>query len=64
MFGGLKCNECKYRCHQACEIQVPPSCGDEILKHYVNQLVKDGLQKPSSSNSSTSSSHAPVNLIQ
>lgn len=27
MFYGLKCKECKYRCHKECEPQVPPSCG-------------------------------------
>lgn len=27
MFFGLKCKECKYRCHRDCESHVPPSCG-------------------------------------
>lgn len=27
MFFGLKCKECKYRCHKDCESHVPPSCG-------------------------------------
>lgn len=27
MFFGLKCKECKYRCHKECEPFVPPSCG-------------------------------------
>lgn len=27
MFFGLKCKECKYRCHKECEPYVPPSCG-------------------------------------
>ncbi|XP_031637320.1 kinase suppressor of Ras 2-like [Contarinia nasturtii] len=27
MFIGLKCKECKYRCHKECEPYVPPSCG-------------------------------------
>lgn len=27
MFFGLKCKECKYRCHRDCEGHVPPSCG-------------------------------------
>ena len=60
--GGLKCKECKYRCHQDCESQVPPSCGEELLRQYINQLVKDGLQKPSIdslSNNSSRSSSAP-----
>ena len=24
---GLKCKECKFRCHTQCEVSVPPSCG-------------------------------------
>ena len=32
-FQGLKCKECKFRCHAACEQSVPPSCGlpDQLL---------------------------------
>lgn len=26
LFFGLKCKECKYRCHKDCESQVPPEC--------------------------------------
>merc|ERR1711962_1274094 len=44
MFNGLKCKECKYRCHRDCESHVPPSCGlpEDLLRHYINQLTKDG----------------------
>jgi len=33
---GLKCKECKFRCHTQCEAQVPPSCGlpAELLEIY------------------------------
>jgi len=33
---GLKCKECKFRCHTQCESQVPPSCGlpAELLEIY------------------------------
>ena len=44
IFTGLKCKECKYRCHRDCESHVPPSCGlpEDLLRHYINQLTKDG----------------------
>merc|ERR1719360_338954 len=44
MFNGLKCKECKYRCHRDCEASVPPSCGlpEDLLRHYINQLTKEG----------------------
>lgn len=44
MFNGLKCKECKYRCHRDCESHVPPSCGlpEDLLRHYINQLTKEG----------------------
>ena len=43
-FSGLKCKECKYRCHRDCESHVPPSCGlpEDLLRHYINQLTKEG----------------------
>ena len=33
---GLKCKECKYKCHKECEGKVPPSCGlpQELLLHF------------------------------
>ena len=41
---GLKCKECKYRCHRDCESHVPPSCGlpEDLLRHYISQLTKEG----------------------
>lgn len=27
MYYGLRCKECKYKCHRDCEDKVPPSCG-------------------------------------
>ncbi|XP_074604855.1 kinase suppressor of Ras 2-like [Brevipalpus obovatus] len=36
MFLGLKCRECKYRCHRDCVDKVPPSCGlpDELINFF------------------------------
>ena len=44
MFNGLKCKECKYRCHKDCELRVPPSCGlpEDLVKYYYQQISKGG----------------------
>jgi kinase suppressor of Ras 2 len=41
---GLKCKECKFRCHRDCELHVPPSCGlpEDLVTFYMNQLSKEG----------------------
>ena len=38
---GLKCKECKFRCHTHCEKMVPPSCGlpNEFLECFLNHLT-------------------------
>jgi len=43
-FQGLKCKECKFRCHAACEQSVPPSCGlpDQLLDLYLEHITKEG----------------------
>ncbi|XP_054733881.1 kinase suppressor of Ras 2 [Anastrepha obliqua] len=38
MFFGLKCKECKYRCHKDCESNVPPSCG--LPPEFVDEFKK------------------------
>ncbi|XP_011202971.2 kinase suppressor of Ras 2 [Bactrocera dorsalis] len=38
MFFGLKCKECKYRCHKDCEQNVPPSCG--LPSEFVDEFKK------------------------
>ncbi|XP_037948875.1 kinase suppressor of Ras 1 isoform X2 [Teleopsis dalmanni] len=38
MFFGLKCKECKYRCHKDCEPNVPPSCG--LPREFVDEFKK------------------------
>ncbi|XP_067648176.1 kinase suppressor of Ras 2 [Eurosta solidaginis] len=38
MFFGLKCKECKYRCHKDCEPNVPPSCG--LPPEFVDEFKK------------------------
>ncbi|CAD6995865.1 kinase suppressor of Ras 2 [Ceratitis capitata] len=50
MFFGLKCRECKYRCHKDCEPNVPPSCGlpsgfvDEFKKTFNDHVGFSSLQ--------------------
>ncbi len=41
---GLKCRECKFKCHRDCESRVPPSCSlpDDLVEYYVKQRTKDG----------------------
>lgn len=43
MFRGLKCKECKFKCHSDCEQNVPPSCGlpEEMVQYYFNHLSKE-----------------------
>ena len=43
LFRGLKCKECKFKCHSDCEQNVPPSCGlpEEMVKYYFNHLSKE-----------------------
>lgn len=43
MFFGLKCKECKYRCHKDCESHVPPSCGlpPEFIDEFKKSLPSD-----------------------
>ena len=44
MFNGLKCKECKFKCHRDCESKVPPSCclPEDLLDIYYRQLTKGG----------------------
>ncbi|EFX69435.1 hypothetical protein DAPPUDRAFT_329047 [Daphnia pulex] len=47
MFIGLKCKDCKYKCHRDCAIKVPPSCKlPPGLIDYVRQRINDGPQTP------------------
>ncbi|XP_020279026.1 kinase suppressor of Ras 2 [Pseudomyrmex gracilis] len=51
MFGpNLKCVECKYKCHQACESKVPPSCGlpQELFNEFKRAVQNDGMIDPAS----------------
>ncbi|XP_063984485.1 kinase suppressor of Ras 2 [Diachasmimorpha longicaudata] len=66
---GLKCKECKYKCHRDCESKVPPSCGlpQELFNEFKRTLQADGmvnaspvLGKPSSI---TSPNHHSSNLL-
>ncbi|KAI8437144.1 hypothetical protein MSG28_010493 [Choristoneura fumiferana] len=45
LFGsGLKCKECKFKCHRDCESKVPPSCGlpPEFVNAFKEKVHKDG----------------------
>lgn len=54
MFFGLKCKECKYRCHKDCESNVPPSCGlpPEFIDEFKKTLPSDVFLPSSSPNMS------------
>lgn len=38
---GLKCKECKYKCHRDCESKVPPSCQlpRELLEEFIQGFI-------------------------
>lgn len=44
MFNGLKCKECKFKCHKDCAPLVPPSCKlpEDLIKYYITHLTKEG----------------------
>ena len=44
MFAGLKCKECKYKCHKECEYKVPPSCGlpSELIDYFKQFVTAPG----------------------
>ena len=44
---GLKCTECKYKCHRDCESKVPPSCGlpQQLFDEFKRTLQADGTLK-------------------
>ncbi|XP_066997857.1 kinase suppressor of Ras 2 [Anabrus simplex] len=59
---GLKCKECKYKCHRDCESKVPPSCGlpRELVDEFRRTLREDVFLPPNQSPiSSRSPSHHP-----
>jgi len=43
-FQGLKCKECKFRCHTQCADSVPPSCGlpEQYLEYFYDVITKQG----------------------
>ena len=43
-FQGLKCKECKFRCHTQCEASVPPSCGlpQQFLDIFIENITNTG----------------------
>ncbi|XP_015111419.1 kinase suppressor of Ras 2 [Diachasma alloeum] len=64
---GLKCKECKYKCHRDCESKVPPSCGlpQELFNEFKRTLQADGMVNASpvlGKPSITSPNHHSSNL--
>lgn len=59
MFFGLKCKECKYRCHKDCESNVPPSCGlpPEFINEFKKSLPSDVFLPNSSPNMGKTSNY-------
>ncbi len=37
---GMRCKECKYKCHNDCMINVPPSCG--LPRDFYDQVIRTG----------------------
>lgn len=58
---GLKCKECKFKCHRDCEPRVPPSCSlpDDLADFYFRSITKDGspILPPRIHNPSSSTIH-------
>lgn len=63
MFFGLKCKECKYRCHKDCESYVPVSCDPtqefEFKGTFRASTVSLNFQRPNSTNKESNSSSTP-----
>lgn len=64
---GLKCKECKYKCHRDCESKVPPSCGlpQELIDEFKRTLQADGMANasPILNKQITSPNHHTSNLL-
>ncbi|XP_076626206.1 kinase suppressor of ras isoform X3 [Colletes latitarsis] len=65
---GLKCKECKYKCHRECESKVPPSCGlpQELFDEFKRSVQGDGMVNVSpilSKPGITSPNHHNSNLL-
>lgn len=48
---GLKCKDCKYKCHKECQSKVPPSCGltQEIVDVYKKMISENPFYPPTQS---------------
>ncbi|KAL1140466.1 hypothetical protein AAG570_000398 [Ranatra chinensis] len=57
---GLKCKECKYKCHKDCESKVPPSCG--LPRELVDEFKKTLQPDESPSLGRPSPSHHPTGI--
>nr|XP_033321768.1 kinase suppressor of Ras 2 isoform X2 [Megalopta genalis] len=65
---GLKCTECKYKCHRDCESKVPPSCGlpQELFDEFKRSVQGDAMVNVSqilNKSGITSPNHHNSNLL-
>ncbi|XP_039292308.1 LOW QUALITY PROTEIN: kinase suppressor of Ras 2 [Nilaparvata lugens] len=64
---GLKCKECKYKCHRDCEAKVPPSCGlpKEFIEEFRKAVQIDGhVPNQSPTIPRPSPSHLPSAMLR
>lgn len=59
MYYGLRCKECKYKCHRDCEDKVPPSCG---LPQELVAIFKQTIQNQSLSSTAHSELMSPGSI--
>ncbi|GBP59559.1 Kinase suppressor of Ras 1 [Eumeta japonica] len=65
LFGsGLKCKECKFKCHRDCESKVPPSCGlpPEFVSVFRERFQKDGMHNHGGAYPSPMGTGSPVDI--
>ncbi|XKL63629.1 hypothetical protein PGB90_005993 [Kerria lacca] len=62
---GLKCKECRYRCHIDCESRVPPSCGlpSEFVDEFKKRVTPTEINNhPSTTICSNGADSSPLNV--
>lgn len=59
---GLKCKECRFRCHKDCENKVPPSCGlpAPLLEEFKKRLTPENSNHPSSTIATNGTDSSPL----
>ncbi|KAL0272418.1 UNVERIFIED_CONTAM: hypothetical protein PYX00_005394 [Menopon gallinae] len=62
MFGtGLKCKECKYKCHRDCESKVPPSC--QLPRELLDEFIQENENVFSTANNSPNLGRTEIHRI-